>query len=259
MEAVGRSEFIRPGVDDRDPISATVFYLALRKKHIVLTFWKQSSGHADQRSMLKFMSNDFAEPRWKSAALKNAFALMSKRRFRTSWPSILVKMVHSHSSLHSLCCSLLLARRQSQGRSQRLFAPIGRFPASNCYLPSLRWRLFSCPQDGPGRSRLAPCVQQWVPLVGELDFLDARQTRFGDSGRYRESADKSLTVSTESLIVRAASDTHGHSGSSIALQARQDWQPHTRGSESHCTFLAVAQQVLADCQRCCLDTWQCRV
>lgn len=82
MEAVGRAEYIRPGMDDRDPISASVFYLALRKKHIVVTFWKQAGGHADQRTMLKFLANDFTEARWKSAALKNAFALMSKRRFR---------------------------------------------------------------------------------------------------------------------------------------------------------------------------------
>lgn len=82
MEAVGRSEFLRPGMEDRDPISASVFYLALRKPHIVLTFWKQAGGHSDQRNMLKFLANDFTEARWRSAALKNAFALMSKRRFR---------------------------------------------------------------------------------------------------------------------------------------------------------------------------------
>jgi hypothetical protein len=61
-----------------------LFYLALKKRHIVTTFWKQASGHAEQRQMIKFLSNDFDEPRWKSAALKNAFALMSKQRFRES-------------------------------------------------------------------------------------------------------------------------------------------------------------------------------
>jgi hypothetical protein len=84
METIGRTEFTKPDVEDRDPISATLFYLALRKKHIVLTFWKQSTGHGDQRSMLKFLANDFEEQRWRTAAMKNAYALMSKQRFRKS-------------------------------------------------------------------------------------------------------------------------------------------------------------------------------
>lgn len=82
IETVGRTEFVKPGADDRDPITAMLFYLALKKPHIVTTFWKQASGHSDQRQMLKFLANDFEEQRWKSAALKNAFALMSKQRFR---------------------------------------------------------------------------------------------------------------------------------------------------------------------------------
>lgn len=84
VETVGRTEFVRPGVEDRDPISAMLFYLALRKLHIVNTFWKQAGGHSDQRQMLKFLSNDFEQQRWRTAASKNAFALMSKQRFRES-------------------------------------------------------------------------------------------------------------------------------------------------------------------------------
>jgi hypothetical protein len=84
LELVGRTEYSRPDRDDKDPITATLFYLALRKKHIAMTLWKQAGGHADQRSMLKFLVNDFELPRWRSAALKNAFALLSKQRFRES-------------------------------------------------------------------------------------------------------------------------------------------------------------------------------
>ncbi|GAA5906755.1 hypothetical protein JCM6882_003293 [Rhodosporidiobolus microsporus] len=81
MEIIGRTEFAKPDAEDRDPITAMLFYLALKKLHIVQTFWKQSSGHSDQRQMIKFLANDFEEQRWKSAANKNAFALMSKQRF----------------------------------------------------------------------------------------------------------------------------------------------------------------------------------
>ena len=82
MEAVGRSEYIRPDRDEKDPVTASLFYLAVRKKHMVITLWKQAGGHTDQRSMLKLLANDFDQPRWRSAALKNAFTLISKRRFR---------------------------------------------------------------------------------------------------------------------------------------------------------------------------------
>ncbi|KAG1219301.1 hypothetical protein G6F68_021440 [Rhizopus microsporus] len=31
--------------------------------------------------MLKFLANDFSQPRWQTAASKNAFALLGKQRF----------------------------------------------------------------------------------------------------------------------------------------------------------------------------------
>lgn len=81
LEAVGRAEYSDPSREDKDPITASLFYLALRKKHIVQTLWKQAIGHGDRVTMIKMMGNDFELPRWKTAALKNAFALLSKRRF----------------------------------------------------------------------------------------------------------------------------------------------------------------------------------
>ncbi|GAA5884959.1 hypothetical protein JCM16303_006492 [Sporobolomyces ruberrimus] len=80
MELVGRTSFLL-NPDERDPILPMLFYLALRRLPTVYTFWKQSLGHGDQRQMLKFLGNDFDTERWKSAARKNAFALLSKRRF----------------------------------------------------------------------------------------------------------------------------------------------------------------------------------
>lgn len=35
----------------------------------------------EQQTTQRFLANNFDEPRWRSAALKNAYALMSKRRF----------------------------------------------------------------------------------------------------------------------------------------------------------------------------------
>lgn len=81
MEEIGRNEFTRSAAE-KDPITASLFYLALRKKHMVVTLWRQAGGHADQRAMVPLLLNDFDLPRWRTAAQKNAYALISRRRFR---------------------------------------------------------------------------------------------------------------------------------------------------------------------------------
>lgn len=48
--------------------------------------------------MLKFLNNDFTVPRWKTAALKNAFALLGKQRFGAVlhffvWRSLLIPVI----------------------------------------------------------------------------------------------------------------------------------------------------------------------
>ncbi|KDQ14428.1 hypothetical protein BOTBODRAFT_159267, partial [Botryobasidium botryosum FD-172 SS1] len=79
MEVVARNQYM--GGDARDPTSCCLFYFALGKVKLVHGLWKQAAWHKEQAITLKFLSNDFGEARWKTAALKNAFALLSKRRF----------------------------------------------------------------------------------------------------------------------------------------------------------------------------------
>lgn len=79
FEQIAKYEFSRN--ETRDPSRCAIFYLALKKKQILISLWKMSFGHPEQQKMLKFLSNDFTQPRWRSAALKNAFVLLSKHRF----------------------------------------------------------------------------------------------------------------------------------------------------------------------------------
>lgn len=79
FEEIAKLEFTKD--DKRNPSNCTIFYLALKKKHILVGLWRISSGHPDQQKLLKFLSNDFTEPRWRTAALKNAFVLLSKHRY----------------------------------------------------------------------------------------------------------------------------------------------------------------------------------
>ncbi|KXN83882.1 Regulator of V-ATPase in vacuolar membrane protein 1 [Leucoagaricus sp. SymC.cos] len=79
MEVIARNEYMAG--DNRDPVVCSLFYFALGKHKLVHGLWRQAAWHKEQASMLRFLANDFNEPRWKTAALKNAFALLGKRRF----------------------------------------------------------------------------------------------------------------------------------------------------------------------------------
>jgi hypothetical protein len=79
LETIARNEFTK--AERRDPVDCSLFYLALRKKTILAGLWRTATGHPEQSSTQRFLTNDFSEQRWKTAALKNAYALMGKHRF----------------------------------------------------------------------------------------------------------------------------------------------------------------------------------
>jgi hypothetical protein len=67
--------------DRRDPTECSLFYFALGKTKLVHGLWRQAVWHKEQAIMLKFLSNDFSQAHWRTAALKNAYSLLSKQRF----------------------------------------------------------------------------------------------------------------------------------------------------------------------------------
>jgi uncharacterized protein YfaS (alpha-2-macroglobulin family) len=79
MEAIARNTYLSQ--EDKDPVSSTLFYLALGKKSLVHTLWRTANHHKEQKAMLQFLANDFREARWQTAASKNAFALLGKQRY----------------------------------------------------------------------------------------------------------------------------------------------------------------------------------
>jgi len=78
METIARNEYMLG--EERDPTKCSLFYFALGKVRLVQGLWRQASWHPESNLMLKFLSNDFEQARWRTAALKNAFALLGKRR-----------------------------------------------------------------------------------------------------------------------------------------------------------------------------------
>jgi len=66
---------------ENNPYNCFIFYMAMKKLKVVIGLWKNAVWHPERAKMLSFLDHDFTEPRWQKAALKNAFALLSKRRF----------------------------------------------------------------------------------------------------------------------------------------------------------------------------------
>ncbi|ORX33596.1 RAVE protein 1 C terminal-domain-containing protein [Kockovaella imperatae] len=79
LEVVARNRFMSD--DDRDPTTCSLIFFALGKRKVVHGLWRQAPGHREQSMMLKFLANDFDLERWRTAAVKNAYALLSKQRY----------------------------------------------------------------------------------------------------------------------------------------------------------------------------------
>ncbi|KAJ2783611.1 regulator of (H+)-ATPase in vacuolar membrane [Coemansia javaensis] len=77
VESLARNTFVSQG---RDPSKCAIFYLALRKQRLLHGLWRTAHGHPEQAKMLAFLANDFGEARWRTAAAKNAYVLLSRQR-----------------------------------------------------------------------------------------------------------------------------------------------------------------------------------
>ncbi|KAK3706619.1 regulator of (H+)-ATPase in vacuolar membrane [Vermiconidia calcicola] len=64
-----------------DPINASLYFLALHKKPTLIALWRIATWHKEQRATMNFLRRDFTLQEHKTAAKKNAYALMGKKRF----------------------------------------------------------------------------------------------------------------------------------------------------------------------------------
>nr|CAG8594390.1 7162_t:CDS:10 [Entrophospora candida] len=71
MEIIARNHYMAK--EERDPTDCSLFYMALKKKKLLLGLWRTANHHKEQAVMLKFLANNFDESKWKTAALKNAY------------------------------------------------------------------------------------------------------------------------------------------------------------------------------------------
>ncbi|KAJ2160946.1 regulator of (H+)-ATPase in vacuolar membrane [Coemansia sp. RSA 552] len=78
VEKMARSMFVSEG---RDPTKCAIFYLALGKRRLLEGLWRTAHAHPERGKMLTFLANDFSEQRWRTAAAKNAYVLLSRQRY----------------------------------------------------------------------------------------------------------------------------------------------------------------------------------
>ncbi|KAH7040404.1 WD repeat domain-containing protein [Microdochium trichocladiopsis] len=79
FEIVARNEYTRSEM--KNPVDCSIYYLALKKKVVLQGLWRMATWNKEQAATTKLLSNNFQDPKWQTTALKNAYALMSKRRF----------------------------------------------------------------------------------------------------------------------------------------------------------------------------------
>ncbi|TQN71820.1 Regulator of V-ATPase in vacuolar membrane protein 1 [Colletotrichum shisoi] len=79
FENVARNEYTKS--DMKNPVDCSIYYLALKKKTVLQGLWRIAHWNREQGATQKLLANNFEEPKWRTTALKNAYALLSKRRF----------------------------------------------------------------------------------------------------------------------------------------------------------------------------------
>lgn len=79
FELIARNEYTSS--DEKNPVNCSLYYLALKKKGVLQGLWRMAGWNREQAATQRLLANNFDDPKWRTTALKNAYALLSKRRF----------------------------------------------------------------------------------------------------------------------------------------------------------------------------------
>ncbi|GAW22071.1 hypothetical protein ANO14919_116060 [Xylariales sp. No.14919] len=79
FEVIARNEYTKSEM--KNPVDCSLFYFALKKKTVLQGLWRMANWNKEQAMTQRLLANNFEDPKWKTTALKNAYALLSKRRF----------------------------------------------------------------------------------------------------------------------------------------------------------------------------------
>ncbi|KAI0401415.1 WD repeat domain-containing protein [Xylaria palmicola] len=79
FEVIARNEYTKSEI--KNPVDCSLFYFALKKKGVLQGLWRMATWNREQAATQRLLANNFEDPKWRTTALKNAYALLSKRRF----------------------------------------------------------------------------------------------------------------------------------------------------------------------------------
>ncbi len=79
FEIVARNEYTK--TEEKNPIDCSLFYFALKKKAVLQGLWRMAGWNREQAATQKLLQNNFQDQKWRTVALKNAYALLGKHRF----------------------------------------------------------------------------------------------------------------------------------------------------------------------------------
>ncbi|CAL3962404.1 unnamed protein product [Diplocarpon coronariae] len=78
FEVIARNEYMKS--DFKNPTDCALYYLALKKKTVLQGLWRMAGWNREQGATLRLLSNNFQDKKWRTAAMKNAYALLGKHR-----------------------------------------------------------------------------------------------------------------------------------------------------------------------------------
>ena len=135
FEVIARNEYTKS--DEKNPIDCSLFYLALKKKAVLQGLWRMAAWNKEQSATIRLLSNNFQDPKWKTAAMKNAYALLGKRRHGKQTNLDLPKAA---DDVIRIRCSVFLTCRLSKRCYWCHTKSTQRPPACNCRYKGVRRR-----------------------------------------------------------------------------------------------------------------------
>lgn len=124
VEKVAVEEYKRSKAADANRVhEVSIWYVLLKKKTVLSTLYK---GTQEGRKISEFLGHDFAEERWKKAALRNAYQLLSQKKYVLaaafyllgSWVNEAVQVAITH--LNDLYLAVTICRLMESEGSEEL-------------------------------------------------------------------------------------------------------------------------------------------
>ncbi|RKP14291.1 RAVE complex protein Rav1 C-terminal [Piptocephalis cylindrospora] len=112
---------------NKDPTECSLLYMAMGRVSILSGLWRTASAKSEQRAMIQFLARDFTQTRWRTAASKNAYALLGKQRFGSVKDAVSVCTQHLRDPQLALLVARLTEMNQpiaSDGETNSVFLKV---------------------------------------------------------------------------------------------------------------------------------------